>query len=390
MIHSARIRNDNHVQSEQTEQVEMVEMEPGGRLPGDRADAAEVRDGAEPAGLDSGRGTSAGHADERDLLDAYSRTVVSVAAEVSRSVVKIEVQGSADPRHGNGHGRGPQPPRPPGDEASGSGSGFVMTPDGYVLTNSHVVSGAKRIHAVFQDGERYAAHLVGDDPPTDIALVRIDAPHLTPLSFADSSVLRVGQIAIAVGNPYGFDCTVTAGVVSALGRSLRTKTGHLVDDVIQTDAALNPGNSGGPLVDSRGRVIGVNTAMIMPAQGICFAIAANTAGFVMGKLIHEGRIQRSYLGVAGQNVPLHRRVVRFHDLPRESGVFVVSVEPDSPAQQAGLRDGDLIVAYGDQPVGGIDDLHRLLTEEQAGIGSTVTIIRDLKKVSLTVEPTLRR
>ena len=388
MIHSARIRNDNADQGEQREQ---RELEPGAGL---RADGAEIRDGAGTTDRDTGRGASAGHTDERDLLDAYSRTVVSVAAEVSRSVVKIEVQGSAEPRSGQGQGhgpgRGPQPPRPPGDEASGSGSGFVMTPDGYVLTNSHVVSGAKRIHAVFQDGERYAAHLVGDDPPTDIALVRIDAPHLTALSFADSSALRVGQIAIAVGNPYGFDCTVTAGVVSALGRSLRTKTGHLVDDVIQTDAALNPGNSGGPLVDSRGRVIGVNTAMIMPAQGICFAIAANTAGFVMGKLIHEGRIQRSYLGVAGQNVPLHRRVVRFHDLPRESGVFVVSVEPDSPAQRAGLRDGDLIVAYGAQPVGGIDDLHRLLTEEQAGVGSTVTIIRDLKKVSIAVEPTLRR
>jgi S1-C subfamily serine protease len=220
--------------------------------------------------------------------------------------------------------------------------------------------------------------------------VRIDAPHLTPLQFADSAALRVGQVAIAVGNPYGFDCTVTTGVVSALGRSLRTKSGHLVDDVIQTDAALNPGNSGGPLVDARGRVIGVNTAMIMPAQGICFAIAANTASFVMSKLIHEGRIQRTYLGVAGQNVPLHRRVVRFHDLPKETGVFVVSVEPDSPAARAGLRDGDLIVAYADTPVAGIDDLHRLLTEDKAGVGASLTIIRNLKKEVLQVEPTLRR
>ena len=231
---------------------------------------------------------------------------------------------------------------------------------------------------------------MGDDPDTDLAVVRIDAPHLTALSFADSAALRVGQVAIAVGNPYGFDCTVTTGVVSALGRSLRTQSGHLVDDVIQTDAALNPGNSGGPLVDARGQVIGVNTAMIMPAQGICFAIAANTASFVMGKLIHEGRIRRAYLGVAGQNVPLHRRVVRYHELPHETGVFVVSTEPDSPAAKAGLRDGDLIVGYGERPIAGIDDLHRLLTEEQAGVASTLTIIRDLKKQVLQVAPSLRR
>ena len=300
---------------------------------------------------------------DRDLLDVYSQTVTAVAEQVSPSVVRIE--------------------------ASGSGSGFVMTPDGYLLTNSHVVNGSTRVEVTLHDGQRLPAQVVGDDPHTDIALVRIDAPKLVALTFANSSALRVGQLAIAVGNPYGFDCTVTAGVVSALGRSLRTKTGRLIDDVIQTDAALNPGNSGGPLVDSRGQVIGVNTAMIMPAQGICFAIAANTASFVMGKLIHEGRIRRSYLGVAGQSVPLHRRVVRFHSLPNESGVFVVSVEPNSPAKLAGLREGDLIVAFCDQPIAGVDDLHRLLTEEQAGVGASMTILRDLKKQSLWVEPTLR-
>jgi S1-C subfamily serine protease len=330
-------------------------------------------------GKDSGDG---------DLLDAYSQTVTRAAAQVSASVVKIEVDRA--PGAPAGGRQSPQSPQGEPDGARGAGSGFVVTPDGYVLTNSHVVSGAQRIRAVFQNGERAAAHLAGDDPPTDIALVRIDVPRLVALTFADSSALKVGQIAIAVGNPYGFDCTVTAGVVSALGRSLRTKTGHLIDDVIQTDAALNPGNSGGPLVDSQGRVIGVNTAVIVPAQGICFAIAANTASFVMGKLIHEGRIRRSYLGVAGQSVPIHRRVVRAHGLPAESGVFVVSVEPDSPASRAGLRDGDVIVAYGDKPVAAIDDLHRILTEDQAGVDTPVTILRDLKKQTLHVEPTLRR
>jgi S1-C subfamily serine protease len=322
---------------------------------------------------------------DTQLLDAYSRTITSVAERVSASVVKIEVQAPASKRGAARGGR-----QPPESEASGSGSGFVMTPDGYVLTNSHVVSGATRIHAVFQDGQRVPAHLVGDDPDTDIALVRIDAPHLVALTFADSSKLRVGQVAIAVGNPLGFDCTVTAGVVSALGRSLRTKTGRLVDDVIQTDAALNPGNSGGPLVDARGQVIGVNTAMIMPAQGICFAIASNTVAFVMAKLIHEGRIRRSYLGVGGQTVPLHRRIVRYHELTAESGVFVASVETDSPAARGGLRDGDLIVAYDDKPIAGIDDLHKLLTEDRAGVRGRMTIIRDLKKQTIDVEPTLRR
>ncbi|HVX96667.1 MAG TPA: trypsin-like peptidase domain-containing protein [Polyangia bacterium] len=317
---------------------------------------------------------------DQELLDAYSRTVTSVAEQVSASVVKIEVQGPPQP----GKGRERQ------DPGMGSGSGFIVTPDGFVLTNSHVVSGAKRIQVALLDGERATASLVGDDPETDLAVIKIDAPHLVPLAFGDSASLRVGQIAIAVGNPYGFDCTVTAGVVSALGRSLRTKSGHLVDDVIQTDAALNPGNSGGPLVDARGQVIGVNTAMIMPAQGICFAIAANTAKFVMGKLIHEGRIRRAYLGVAGQNVPLHRRVVRYHDLPHETGVFVVSTEPGSPAATGGLRDGDLIVGFGDRPIAGIDDLHRLLTEELAGVPTTLTVLRGSKKETLSVEPRLRR
>jgi S1-C subfamily serine protease len=313
-------------------------------------------------------------------MDDYSRTVTTVAQQVSPSVVRIDVEGPAP----QGRRRG----RP--DQAAGSGSGFVVTPDGFILTNSHVVNGATRINVSLLDGRRVPAHLVGDDPDSDLAVVRVHAPDLVPVSLGQSSSLKVGQIAIAIGNPYGFDCTVTAGVVSALGRSLRTKTGRLIDDVVQTDAALNPGNSGGPLCDAQGQVIGVNTAVIMPAQGICFAIAANTATFVMGKLIHEGGIRRSYLGLAGQNVPLHRRVVRFHNLPVESGVFVTSVEAGSPAARAGVHDGDLIVGYGDQAIAGIDDLHRLLTEEQAGVKADLTVIRGSEKLTVPVEPALRR
>jgi S1-C subfamily serine protease len=322
------------------------------------------------------------------LLDAYSRTVTGVAELVSPSVVKIDVQGAQPPA---GAGPGRRRPGSPDDEAAGSGSGFVFTPDGLVLTNSHVVNRARKIEVSLSDGRRLPAHLVGEDPDTDIAVLRLyESADLTPVTFGDSSELRVGQIAIAIGNPYGFDCTVTAGVVSALGRSLRTKTGRLIDDVIQTDAALNPGNSGGPLVNARGQVIGVNTAMIMPAQGICFAIAINTASFVMGRLVRDGRIRRSYIGVAGQNVPLHRRVVRFHDLAVETGVFVVSVEADSPAGRAGIREGDLIVGFGGKPIAGIDDLHRLLTEEQAGVVAELTLIRGLRsKETVEVTPSLR-
>jgi S1-C subfamily serine protease len=321
------------------------------------------------------------------LLDAYSRTVAGVAEHVSPSVVKIDVQGAPPP---DGSAGGRRRPRAP-DEAAGSGSGFIFTPDGLVLTNSHVVSRARKIDVSLSDGRRLPAHLVGEDPDTDIAVLRLyESADLTPVVFGDSSELRVGQIAIAIGNPYGFDCTVTAGVVSALGRSLRTKTGRLIDDVIQTDAALNPGNSGGPLVNARGQVIGVNTAMIMPAQGICFAIAINTASFVMGRLVRDGRIRRSYIGVAGQNVPLHRRVIRYHELAVDTGVFVVSVEADSPAARGGVREGDLIVGFDGKPIAGIDDLHRLLTEERAGADAELTLIRGLRrKETVTVRPSLR-
>src|SRR5215475_3114014 len=285
------------------------------------------------------------------LLDAYSKAVVGAAEKISPSVVKIDVAQAARNRSGEQR------------ERQGGGSGFVFTPDGLILTNSHVVHDAVRIHVSLPDGQnRYPAHVIGDDPGTDIAVIRIDAPNLIAAPLGDSQKLRVGQLAIAIGNPYGFQYTVTAGVVSALGRSLRSYSGRLIDDVIQTDASLNPGNSGGPLVSSDGRVIGVNTATIMGAQGLCFAIGINTAKFVASRLLREGRIRRSYIGVEAQTTPVHRRLVRFYDLPKETGVVVASVTDGSPGKHAGLREGDVIVALDGQPVAGVDDLHRLLSD----------------------------
>ncbi|MFI5114488.1 MAG: S1C family serine protease, partial [Terriglobales bacterium] len=271
-------------------------------------------------------------------------------------------------------------------ERRGGGSGFVFTPDGLILTNSHVVHDATRIEITLADGRRVPAHTVGDDPATDLAVIRIDAGGLQPAELGDSQQLRPGQMAIAIGNPYGFQSTVTAGVVSALGRSLRSYSGRLIEDVIQTDAALNPGNSGGPLVDSRGQVIGVNTATILPAQGICFAIGINTAKFVASRLLRDGRIRRSYIGVSAQTVPIHRRVVRFYQLPQESGVVVLGVEDRSPARRAGLREGDVIVALDEKPVAGVDDLHRLLTDAQVGARCALTVVRHTEKLNLTIVP----
>jgi len=227
---------------------------------------------------------------------------------------------------------------------------------------------------------------VGDDPDTDLAVIRIDLPNLCAASFGDSSAIQVGQLAIAIGNPFGFQASVTAGVISALGRSMYSQSGRLIDNIIQTDAALNPGNSGGPLVDSAGEVIGVNTAMIRPAQGICFAIASNTARLVAGWLIRDGRIRRSYIGVAGQNVPLHRRVVRFYNLPLETGVLVVSVEKASPAERAGVREGDLIVAFNERPIGTINDLHKMLVGDQIGVPAKLVVIRHAEKLELPILP----
>jgi len=325
---------------------------------------------------ESGRTAANGNAqNDASLLDAYSRAVTSAVERVSPSVVHIEVHQVA------GRTRSGQP-----REQRGGGSGFVFTPDGLILTNSHVVHEAARIAVTTADGRRMPAALIGDDPASDLAVIRVDEPGLTVAALGDSQRLRVGQVVIAIGAPYGFQSTVTAGVVSALGRSLRSYSGRLIDDVVQTDASLNPGNSGGPLVDSAGRVVGVNTATILPAQGICFAIGINTAKFVASRLLRDGRIRRSYIGVSAQTVPVHRRVVRFYDLPKETGVVVLSVEEGSPARRAGLRDGDVIVALEGAPVAGVDDLHRLLTDVRVGISCTLTVLRWTEKLELKIVP----
>ncbi len=305
------------------------------------------------------------------LLDAYSRAVVTAAEKISPSVVNIE-SGFSGTR-----------------EQHGSGSGFVFTPDGFILTNSHVVSRASRLDVTLSDGRKLKATLVGDDPDTDTAVIRVDGSGIVPVEFGDSQKIRVGQVAIAVGNPYGFQTTVTAGVVSALGRSLRSKSGRLIDNIIQTDAALNPGNSGGPLVNSAGQVIGVNTAVILPAQGLCFAIAINTAKYVAARLIKDGKIVRGYLGVAGQTVPLHRRIIRYHGLNIESAILVASVEPNSPAWRASLREGDLIVAIDAHPTAGIDALHKCLAEKETGTNTELTILRGTDKKIIQIFPEFR-
>jgi S1-C subfamily serine protease len=307
---------------------------------------------------------------DAQLLDAYSTAVSGAAEKVSPSVVHVEV---AHPKTSEG-------PR------GGSGSGFVFTPDGFVLTNSHVVNRASTIHITLLDGRRLAADLVGDDADSDLAVLRIGAPDLVAADLGDSAALKVGQVAIAIGSPYGFQYTVTAGVISAMGRSLRAASGRMIDNVIQTDAALNPGNSGGPLVNSRGQVIGVNTAVILPAQGICFAIAVNTAKFVAARLMRDGRIVRARMGIAGMNVPIQRKVVRFHRLVAETGVMVSTVESGSAAEKAGIRANDIVVAFGEHPVTSIDVLHKLLSDEHADVKTPVTVLRGVEKLVIEVTP----
>jgi S1-C subfamily serine protease len=336
-----------------------------------------IADNEPRAPFEPGRLTAA--ADDAALLDAYSHAVIYAAEKVGPAVVNVEVGRRSARRGDRSESRDSQ-------RAGGSGSGVVLTPDGFLLTNSHVVHDADEIQVTLADGFRSAADLVGDDPHSDLAVIRLRTSGLTHATLGDSRQIRVGQLAVAVGNPLGFQCSVTAGVVSALGRSLRSRSGRLMDDIIQTDAALNPGNSGGPLVNSRGEIIGVNTAIILPAQGICFAIASNTVKRVATQLIAYGKFRRSYIGVAGQNVELPRRLAREHDLLEETAVLVVGVENAGPAQRAGLEIGDLIVAFDAVPIASIDDLHSQLTDARVGSTTDVTIIRRGHREQLAIIP----
>src|SRR5579862_180017 len=305
-----------------------------------------------------------------EALDAYSRIVVGVSENVCPSVVSVEVLRLSSRRAGRG----------------GTGSGFFFRPDGYLLTNSHVVHGSDLIQLTFQDGRQMSAELVGDDTETDLAVLKVDGGGLPVTPLGKSSQMKVGQLVVAVGNPLGFQCTVTAGVVSALGRSWRARSGRLMNDIIQTDAALNPGNSGGPLVNHRGEAIGVNTAIIPEAQGICLAVSSDTAAWVAERLIQDGRIRRGYLGVAGQRVALPSRLMKEHGLSRETGMMIKGVESGSPGRTAGLRERDVVVAFNGQPVSGVDDLHRILGTQGIGVKSTLSVIRGGKKLELEIVP----
>jgi S1-C subfamily serine protease len=307
---------------------------------------------AQPAGSETAQG-------DELLLDSYSATVAGVAERVGPAVAHIEVEG----------------PAPGRERARGSGSGFVFTPDGLILTNSHVVNGARSLRMTLPGDVSAVAELVGHDPDTDTAVIRAAASSLPVVTLGSTRKLRVGQIAVAIGNPYGFEHTVTAGVVSALGRSLRAHSGRLIDDVVQTDCALNPGNSGGPLLDARGRVIGVNTAIIPMAQGICFAVSIDTAQWAALQILQHGRVRRGFLGVAGANMPVARRIARHFDLTNRSAVRVMSTESGGPAARAGLQKGDVIVALDGRPVETIDDLHRLLDASRIGLEVEVTVVR---------------
>jgi S1-C subfamily serine protease len=310
--------------------------------------------------------------EDAPLLDAYSNAVIFAAEKVSPAVVNIEVRQKRE------DGK---------SQRAGSGSGFLITPDGLIVTNSHVVHGADSIRVTMNDGHHSSADLVGDDPDSDLAVIRIGSSGLPHVAFAEAQAIRVGQLAIAVGNPLGFQMSVTAGVVSALGRSLRSRSGRLMDDIVQTDAALNPGNSGGPLVNSRGEVIGVNTAMILPAQGICFAIAAGTAKHVATQLIAFGRVRRSFIGVAGQNVTLPQRLIRELDILQTSAILVMSVEPGGPAQKAGVDEGDLIVGLDGRIIASIDDLHKQLSQARVGKECQLQIVRYGARLDLAITPT---
>ncbi|MEA2641173.1 MAG: hypothetical protein QOF51_2567 [Chloroflexota bacterium] len=325
-------------------------------------------------GVDDTTGTTPMTEDAaEEILDAYSQAVITVAERVSPAVVNISVMRTAQVRT-------PQGPR--SLEAPAAGSGVILAPDGYILTNSHVVHEGTRLEVTFADGRVVPATLVGDDPASDLAVVRAQVSGLPSAEFGDSARLRVGQMVIAIGNPLGYQATVTAGVVSALGRSLRSQGGRLIENVIQTDAALNPGSSGGPLVDSRGRVVGINTAIIQGAQGICFAVPVNTARWVAGLLIKDGRIQRAYLGITGEARPIHARVARELGIAVRSGIGVQQVTPGSPAEVAGVRAGDTIVAVDGLPTTTVDDVHRLMTRAPVGTTVVVSVLRYGERLEL--------
>lgn len=312
---------------------------------------------------------------DQELLDAYSRAVVNAADTIGESVVNVEVKIS---RQNNSRG----------GSAGGSGSGFIFTPDGYIFTNSHVVEGAEDISVILSDGRRLGARKIGQDPHTDLAVLQIWAPNLVHAKLGDSQKLRRGQLVIAIGNPYGFQSTVTAGVVSALGRSMRSQSGRLIDNVIQTDAALNPGNSGGPLVNSAGEVVGVNTGVILPAQGICLAVPINTAKSVAVSLMKHGYVRRGWLGVGVQNIPVNRRLNRYHDIKNESAALIISVEVNSPAAKAGLQVGDAIIAIEGMIIEDADDLHRALLRAD-GSASEIHVIRHSEKLAIKCTPAIR-
>jgi S1-C subfamily serine protease len=324
---------------------------------------------------------------EGPIFDAYSQAVMRAVERVGPSVIKIETRMRPSKRR-NPDRRpfSPEDLRPDGTVPGGSGSGFAFTPDGLILTNSHVVHGVAAVEIVLPDGRRLGADVVGDDPDTDLAVLRAPDSDLPAAPLGESANLRPGQLAIAIGNPYGFQATVTAGVVSAIGRSLRSRNGRLMDGIVQTDAALNPGNSGGPLVDAQGLVIGVNTAMILPAQGLCFAIPISTARWVASHLIRHGRIRRAYLGIGGQQVTLQRRRVRQLELTSEKALMVVHVEAKSPAASARLREGDIIVRFEDEPITGVDDLHRALSDGRIGEECTVTVLRRGERIEVRIRP----
>jgi S1-C subfamily serine protease len=312
---------------------------------------------------------------DANLLDAYSAAVTSAVEKARAAVVHIEVQTAKKDSD-----------RPGEPAGGGSGSGFFISPDGYLLTNSHVVHGASSLRVFLADGRKRSAELIGEDPHTDLAVLRVGADDISYLTLGDSSAIKLGQIAIAIGSPMGFQQTVTAGIVSGLGRSLRAASGRLIDNIIQTDAALNPGNSGGPLVDAHGDVIGVNTAIIRPAQGICFAIAGNTARWVAGWIIKDGRIRRSVVGVSGQTVPLLRKLVLHYRISTETGVLVAGIEPNSPAAAAKLEAGDIIVGLDSAPTPSVDALQALLTADRINTPLKLSLLRNFQQIELSITP----